>query len=137
MMAKTAGYSGKPLKQKLGLKDGQAPVVIAAPAQYDELVEGFAVEHVTAPEGLQAEHGFIHLFCRETADLEAGLGPCHDHLGEGGMIWVSWPKKSSKLWRDMTEGDVRRVALPRGLVDVKVCAVDEDWSGLKLMRRRT
>lgn len=135
-MAKTAGYSGKPLAQKLGLKDGQDAVVIAAPEQYDDLVEGFPVRHVASADALQDEHGFIHLFCRETTDLEAGLAPCHDHLAEGGMIWVSWPKKSSKLWRDVTEGDVRRVALPRGLVDVKVCAVDDDWSGLKLMRRK-
>ena len=111
-------------------------MVIAAPEQYDELVEGFPVEHVARPADLGKAHGFIHLFCRETADLEAGLAPCHEHLAEGGMIWVSWPKKSSTLWRDMTEGDVRRVALPRGLVDVKVCAVDADWSGLKLMRRK-
>lgn len=135
-MAETAGYSGKPLAQKLGLKAGMSAAAIAAPEQYDDLVEGFPVAHVASPAALKDDWAFLHLFCRETADLEAGLAPVFAHLAEGGMIWVSWPKKSSKLWRDMTEGDVRRVALPMGLVDVKVCAVDADWSGLKLMRRK-
>lgn len=135
-MAQTAGYSGKPLAQKLGLKDGTQAAVIAAPEPYDALVEDFPVKHIASPDTLTGDWAFLHLFCRETADLEAGLAPVFDQLAEGGMIWVSWPKKSSKLWRDMTEDDVRRVALPMGLVDVKVCAVDADWSGLKLMRRK-
>ena len=135
-MAQTAGYSGKPLAQKLGLKDGMQAAVIAAPEQYDALIGAFPVTHVPASDRLEGDWAFLHLFCRETADLEAGLAPVFAHLAEGGMIWVSWPKKSSKLWRDMTEDDVRRVALPMGLVDVKVCAVDADWSGLKLMRRK-
>lgn len=136
-MAQTTGYSGKPLAQKLGLKEGMAAAAIAAPDQYDELIESFPVTHVVSPGALKGEFNFLHLFCRQTADLEAGLAPVFGHLAEGGMIWVSWPKKSSKLWRDMTEDDVRRVCLPMGLVDVKVCAVDADWSGLKLMRRKT
>ena len=135
-MAQTAGYSGKPLAQKLGLKDGMRPAVIAAPPHYDDLIENFPVEHVASPEGLEGEQDFLHLFCQQTSDLEAGLARAFEHLAEGGMIWVSWPKKSSKLWQDMTEDDVRRVCLPMGLVDVKVCAVDADWSGLKLMRRK-
>lgn len=135
-MAQTAGYSGKPLAQKLGLKDGMRAAVIAAPHQYDDLIEGFPVEHVAGPEALEGERDFLHLFCRQTSDLEAGLAGVFEHLAAGGMIWVSWPKKSSKLWRDITEDDVRRVCLPMGLVDVKVCAVDADWSGLKLMRRK-
>lgn len=136
-MARTAGYSGKPLARKLGLKAGLSAVVVAAPRHYDALVEGFPVAHAAGPGDVEGDHGFLHLFCREKSDLEGGLVPLLRHLGAGGMIWVSWPKKSSRLWRDLTEDDVRRVALPLGLVDVKVCAVDEDWSGLKLVRRKT
>ena len=106
------------------------------PDHYDALVEGFPVQHVDGLKAVDGEWPFVHLFCRQTEDLETNLAPVFEHLAEGGMIWVSWPKKSSKLWRDMTEDDVRRVCLPMGLVDVKVCAVDADWSGLKLMRRK-
>ena len=77
-----------------------------------------------------------HIFVTERADLQAKLNQLLPLLDRGGMIWASWPKKASKVPTDITEDVIREIALPMGLVDVKVCAVDEGWSGLKLMIRR-
>jgi hypothetical protein len=78
----------------------------------------------------------VHVFVRSRAALDAALAQWLPRLAAGGMCWVSWPKKTSKLFAGITEDDVRAAALPRGWVDVKVCAIDVDWSGLKLLRRR-
>ena len=81
------------------------------------------------------QYDFIHIFSRDRASLKAQLPRAIAQLAPHGSIWVSWPKKTSPLYKDLSEDDIRSIALPLGVVDVKVCAVDADWSGLKLMRR--
>jgi len=129
-----AGYSGTPLIKKLGIKPGNAVLILEAPKGYAKtlgpLPEG-AVAAKTPKPGLD----FIHLFTTKRADLERRFGALQKALAPAGMLWVSWPKKSSGVPTDVTEDVVREVALARGLVDVKVCAVDDTWSGLKLVRR--
>jgi hypothetical protein len=129
-----AGYSGKPLWQKLGLKPGLRCAVVDVPRDYAALT-GFDLTQLSWPEADELLD-FAHVFVRN----EAALGPLLDRLlprlDAGGMLWVSWPKKSSPLFRDLTEDGIRAQVLPRTWVDVKVCAVDADWSGLKLLRRR-
>lgn len=131
-MAKPAGYSGKPLWQKLGLKPGMSCLPLNPPRPYQALVDG--AQGIDFIEKGPAD--LVHLFCPVRADLEAGIAPALAQVSPGGMLWVSWPKKSSALFRDLTEDMLREVILPTGWVDVKVCAVDSDWSGLKFMRRR-
>lgn len=136
-MTNPAGYSGTPLIKKLGIKPEHEVAVINSPKPYT-----IVVNHeedwweIATPKKLTGEYSFIHLFCANEAELISGLPICVKHLSQGGMIWASWPKKSSELWVDLTEGGIRKAAFPLGLVDVKVCAVDKDWSALKLMRRR-
>jgi hypothetical protein len=130
-----AGYSGKSLIDKLGWKEGSKAIVIASPANYGELTDDATVTpKKSAP--VRGSFDFIHLFVKDTASLARDLPKLEPRLADGGMIWVSWPKKTSKLFKDLTEYGVRKVCLPLGLVDVKVCAVDADWSGLKLYRRK-
>ncbi len=132
----SAGYSGKSLIDKLGLKDGAKAIVIAPPANYADLTDNAAITpKKSAPA--TGSFDFIHLFVKTTADLARDLPKLESRLATGGMIWVSWPKKTSKLFVDLTEDGIRKICLPMGLVDVKVCAVDADWSGLKLYRRKT
>jgi hypothetical protein len=130
-----AGYSGKPLVVKLGLKPGMTAVAIAPPDNYADLIDAAPVATTTMPP-TEGAYGFIHLFVHDAAELARILPTLEPRLIEGGMIWVSWPKKTSPMFRDLTEDGIRAVALPMGLVDVKVAAVDDDWSALKLMRRK-
>lgn len=132
-MPQLHGYSGKPLFQKLGMKPGMSVLPLAPPAHYAELVQGAeGVEFVvTGPADI------VHLFCANRAELTASLELAMAQIAEGGMLWVSWPKKASKLFLDLTEDDLRTLILPTGWVDVKVCAVDADWSGLKFLRRKS
>lgn len=134
--AQPAGYSGKSLIAKLGLKDGAKAIVVAPTANYTALTD---TAPITPKKSAPAtgSFDFIHLFVRTTADLARDLPKLEPRLAEGGMIWVSWPKKTSKLFVDLTEDGIRKLCLPMGLVDVKVCAVDADWSGLKLYRRKS
>lgn len=121
--------------RKLGWKPGLTAVAIGAPAHYPALIEEAPIDRLEhAPEGLSLD--FVHLFLAARADLIRDLPRLEAQLRTGGVIWVSWPKKTSPLHVDLTEDGVRSAALPLGLVDVKVCAVDEDWSALKLTRRR-
>ncbi len=132
-MAATAGYSGKPLFQKLGLKPGLRCLPINAPDHYHELVagaEGVRFLNRAAPADI------VHLFCPDRRTLDNKALSALSRVKLGGMLWVSWPKKSSKLFIDLTEGQIRDVILPTGWVDVKVCAVDADWSGLKFLKRK-
>jgi len=130
-----AGYSGKSLIDKLGWKDGSKAIVVAPPANYGDLTDDAAIApKKTAPA--TGSYDFIHLFVTSAAVLARDLPKLEPRLAEGGMIWVSWPKKTSALFKDLTEDGIRKVCLPLGLVDVKVCAVDNDWSGLKLYRRQ-
>ena len=131
-----AGYSGKSLIAKLGSKEGSKTIVIAAPGNYSDLTDNAGIApKKTAPA--TGSFDFIHLFVKDAASLARDLPRLEPRLSEGGMIWVSWPKKASLLFKDLTEDGVRKVCLPLGLVDVKVCAVDNDWSGLKLYRRKS
>lgn len=132
-MSAAAGYSGKPLWQKLGLKPGQRCLVDSAPSDYAALT-GFDRSQLTLVAAGPAD--FAHVFVADTAALQAALERTLPRLADGAMLWISWPKKSSKQFRDLTEDGIRAAVLPLGWVDTKVCAVDADWSGLKLQRRR-
>jgi hypothetical protein len=130
-----AGYSGTPLAQKLGIKTGQKVVTINAPAGYAKLLAPLP-EGVLFTDKASSGAGFVHLFISERKALEKELKRLRRLIADTGILWVSWPKKSSGVATDVTEDVIREVALPLGFVDIKVCAVDETWSGLKLMIRR-
>ena len=128
-----AGYSGKPLGQKLGIKAGFAIAAIGAPRHYRHLLGPL-------PEGLrfcnvEAEPHLIHYFCTERARLAKDLPALRKKMRDDAMLWVSWPKKSAGVPTTVSEDVVRVYALPLGLVDTKVCAVDETWSALRLVVR--
>jgi hypothetical protein len=131
-----AGYSGTPLWKKLGYQEGTVAYVVDAPAGYRALLDlppGMKVAWLTAPRPKMA---FVHLFALSAPPLKASLKAFRRTIAADGVIWVSWPKKTSGVATDITEDVIRDVALPTGLVDIKVCAVDAVWSGLKLMIRR-
>ena len=130
-----AGYSGTPLAQKLGIKAGQEVMLIDAPSAYRKLL-GPLPEAVSFLPTVKRDATFIHLFVSKREILEKELKPLRKLVADTGTVWISWPKKSSGVATDVTEDVIREVALPLGFVDVKVCAVDEMWSGLKLMIRR-
>jgi hypothetical protein len=130
-----AGYSGRPLVAKLGIREGFRVLVRNPPAGYLGLLEGLPAD-VTLAEDLPGEVEMVHLFTRGRAELETALPELLGRIRQDGMIWVSWPKRASGVPTDVTEDTVRAVALPLGLVDVKVCAVDDTWSGLKLVIRK-
>jgi hypothetical protein len=129
-----AGYSGTPLAKKLGIKTGHRIFVDAGPPNYLQLLEPLP-EGVSLLPRLAGKADMIHLFTREAGALAAKLEAYRQRIAEDGMIWVSWPKKAAKVPTDVTEDVIRELALPLGLVDTKVCAVDEVWSGLKLVIR--
>jgi len=129
-----AGYSGTPLPQKLGIKPSLAVVTINAPANYRRLL-GTVPEHVTFSARLKPNSSLVHIFARKRNELAKRLPILREKILDTGTIWVSWPKRSSGVLTDVTEEVVRAIALPLGFVDVKVCAIDETWSGLKLMVR--
>jgi len=130
----TAEYSGKPLLQKLGLKPGLRAAVVNPPANYEAML-GNRSAGVQIKRGLPPGLDFIHVFVTAAAELESRLDDYRSAIDPDGTIWVSWPKRSSGRVTDLTEDVVRAAALSHGLVDVKVCAVDEVWSGLKLVIR--
>ena len=129
-----AGYSKNPLISKLGLKPGMRARAINAPAHYFDLL-GTLPDGVVFARTTKGEFEFIHVFTASAADLKRIWPSLKRSLARDGMAWISWPKKSSPLHRDLDENIVRAQGLDAGLVDVKVCAVDEDWSGLKFVRR--
>ncbi len=130
-----AGYSETPLARKLGIKAGSTILVVNPTPNYDQLV-------APLPGGVRRAHepgtdvDLYHLFTRTRNELQTLLTRYRSTMRPEGTIWVSWPKKSSGVPSEVTEDVIRDVALPMGLVDVKVCAVDETWSGLKLVLRR-
>jgi molybdopterin converting factor small subunit len=128
-----AGYSGTPLVKKLGLKPGMRALFVAAPEGYGATLGPIPDVRVLKRAGRDLD--FIQLFVEDRRALERRLPRMLPHLAADGMLWVSWPKKSSPLFRDLTEDGIREAALAAGVVDVKVCAVDDDWSGLKLVYR--
>ena len=131
----TAGYSGTPLAKKLGIKDGFVVLGVNPPDNFLELLEPLP-EGVVILESPQAETDLIHFFTNSRDELFSGLAEMRNLIRQNGSIWVSWYKKASKLPTEITEDTVREAAFPLGLVDIKVCAVDEKWSGLKLVIRR-
>lgn len=131
----TVGYSGTPLIKKLGIAPGMRIHLRHAPTHYAKIL-GPLPEVVTQVKQLKGPLNFIQLFVTERSVLEDELPKCQAALDPNGMIWISWPKKASKVPTDITEQTIRDVCLPMGLVDIKVCAVDEVWSGLKLVIRK-
>ena len=135
-MPAPAGYSGTPLAKKLGFKDGMRALLQGA------VPEGYADALAPLPPGvvfasrLSADVALVQLFTTERRELAERLQAFRRTLGPEAVVWVSWPKKSAKVPTDITEDVVREVALPLGFVDVKVCAVDATWSGLKLVVRK-
>ncbi len=134
-MTRTAGYSGTPLVKKLGIKPGFRLKTRNAPNDYPAMIEPLP-EGVNISSRLKGPVDMWHVFSTSRKELEPLLPRCLEEIHADGMIWVSWPKKSSGLPSDLSEDIIRAIALPLGLVDVKVCAVDQVWSGLKLVVRR-
>jgi len=134
----TTGYSGTPLSKKLNLKPGQKALLLNVPKDITDITEfpDFASARKSLPETASRQFDYIHLFVKERRVLEKALPEMHANLLPNGIIWISWPKKSSKVKTDIMEGTLREVILPTGLVDVKVCAVNDIWSGLKFMFRK-
>src|SRR5262245_76832 len=130
-----AGYSGTPLPHKLGIKPRLTVVTINAPTHYRRLL-GTIPAGVTFSDCPKAESDFVHVFVRKRSELEKTLALLRKEIADTGTVWVSWPKRSSGVPTDVTEDVIRAIALALGFVDVKVCAIDETWSGLKLMVRR-
>ena len=130
-----AGYSGTPLAKKLGIDIGSRIFLSDAPKDYLKLVAPLP-EGVRVVRKIDGETDIVHIFSTERARLKVALRNSLGKLRQDASIWVSWPKKSSKVSTDITEDTIREVALPMGLVDIKVCAVDKVWSGLKLVVRK-
>ncbi|RUX00966.1 DUF3052 domain-containing protein [Mesorhizobium sp. M8A.F.Ca.ET.059.01.1.1] len=141
-MATAAGYSGTPLPAKLGLKDGMIAAFIALPRELESLTGAVDFAEVdrlaewSDISGAILKYDAVHAFTRQRAEIEDRLGAVEAAIKRDGMVWVSWPKKASKVVTDVTEGVVRAEALKLDLVDVKVAAVNEIWSGLKLVIRK-
>ena len=131
-----AGYSKTALVKKLGIHDGFRVGVRAAPRPYDEIVDGLPAT-VRFGSRLNKDLDVVHVFVSDAKRLPGFLRAAMVAIKQDGMIWVSWPKKSSGVPSTVTEDTIREVCLPMGLVDVKVCAVDDVWSGLKLVVRRS
>ena len=129
-----AGYSGTPLGRKLGLKDGMRVLISGMPPGVRaEALAGIAVEEVGgAADGID----LVHIFSDSRAAMAEAIASARGRIRADGMIWASWPKKASGVPTDIAEDTIRDIALPMGLVDVKVCAVDAVWSGLKLVIRK-
>jgi hypothetical protein len=131
-----AGYSGTPLWKKLGYKTGLRAYLEGAPDDYAQLLELPRDVQVIWLDKKESNMPFVHLFERNARALRTKLDSDRQKIAADGVIWVSWPKKSSGVATDISEDTVREAALPLELVDIKVCAVDEVWSALKLMIRR-
>ena len=130
-----AGYSGTPLVKKLGIKEGSKLLLANAPSDYLKLVSPLP-EGVTVLSRITSGIDMAHIFSTEKLQLGKTLRATLPRLKQDGIIWVSWPKKSANVPTDITEDIIREVAFPLGLVDIKVCAVDDIWSGLKLVIRK-
>ena len=129
------GYSGKPLAMKLGLRDGQRVWFDAMPDSVAEEIGDYALDLIPVADPAQGIDA-AHVFVTECATLEKHLTALRHQIEPAGQVWVSWPKQASNVPTDITEDTIRAVCLPLGFVDTKVCAVDEVWSGLKLVIRK-
>jgi tetrahydromethanopterin S-methyltransferase subunit B len=128
-----AGYSANPLAKKLGILPGCRLYLAGAPAGYVETLGAVKIEYADA---LSDSVDIAHVFTWERAQLERVLRECRRSLDPSAVVWISWPKKSAKIKTDVSENTVRELALPLGFVDIKVCAIDPIWSGLKLVVRK-
>jgi hypothetical protein len=131
----TAGYSGTPLAKKLGIKPGSRVHLVDAPREFRPLLAPIPAGVVFVPR-VSAATDIVHLFVTRKARLASRLAALRPAIRPDAAIWVSWPKKAARVATDVTEDVVRDAALPMGLVDVKVCAIDDVWSGLKLVVRK-
>jgi len=131
-----AGYSKTPLVKKLGFKCGNTILPLQAPSHYLKLLGELPSDVRVAEENSNTLVPFIHLFAKDANDLRKYFPIAKNRLEKNGMLWLSWIKKSSELKTDISESDVRKLGLELGLVDVKICAVDKDWSALKFMFRK-
>jgi hypothetical protein len=133
-MTTPSGYSGTPLAKKLGIKSGFNIRLINAPEHYLSLFTDLPTD-ICFVDQPGSNLNLIHFFTKSYNELSEMLPVLKEQITQNGIIWISWPKKASKIVTDVTEGKIRNLALETGLVDVKVCAVDETWSGLKLVIR--
>jgi hypothetical protein len=131
-----AGYSGTPLVRKLGVEPGMRVAVLGAPDGFLEDTLGAIPDDVAVSARLGGRKDMVIFFTTRRARLEGRLEALRAAIAPDGMVWVAWPKKAAKVATDMTEDVVRAVVLPAGLVDVKVCAIDATWSGLKIVIRK-
>jgi len=130
-----AGYSGTPLARKLGIKEASNVVAVGAPTNYRKLLEPLPAA-VRFASKIDETIDIVHVFSTKRAPLSRALASYRKKLDSNATVWVSWPKKAAKIPSEITEDTVRELALPLGFVDVKVCAVDDVWSGLKLVVRK-
>jgi hypothetical protein len=131
----SSGYSGTPLAKKLGYKPECHAVVFGAPDEYRDWLAPIP-DGVVFSKSVSADSDLVHIFATERSALSKRLQTLRDTIKPDAAVWVSWPKKPSKVATDITEDVIREIALPIGFVDVKVCAVSEVWSGLKLVIRK-
>jgi hypothetical protein len=129
-----AGYSGTPLAKKLGISEGHRVVLLGAPQGFVEILE--PLPPIALTSRLSGEVDVAVAFVTKRSDLAKRIPQVHARLAPAGGLWIAWPKKASKVPTDVTEDVIRELALPRGLVDNKVCAIDDVWSGLRLVIRR-
>lgn len=136
-MPTSAGYSGTPLPKKLGIKSGHRIAILNGPDHIDELLQPLPDDvHVQRSLAEKTPLDVVLLFVAQRAELVEGLDRVRQRMVQDGGFWVAWPKRAARIRTDMTEDGVREIALPTGLVDNKVCAIDETWSGLRLVIRR-
>jgi hypothetical protein len=135
MKSKPAGYSGTPLARKLGIVEGVSVVTKNAPDEFARLLEPVPPD-VRFEKTISPATDIVHIFSSQKTELKKHLEALRHTVRSDCAIWVSWPKKASKVPTDITEDTIRELALPLGLVDIKVCAVSEIWSGLKLVIRK-
>lgn len=132
----SAGYSKTSLVRKLDIKPGNEFFLLKAPSHYLDLLGELPPDVTIVDKETEGYISFIHLFAENSKDLAEDFPVAKDRLAKNGMLWVSWIKKSSKIETDISESDVRSLGLKSGLGDVKICAIDKDWSGLKFMFRK-
>jgi hypothetical protein len=132
----TVGYSGTPLAKKLGIKPGTVVLAMGAPDAYRDWLAPLPDKVAFVAKAPKDGCDLVHLFAKSLAELDRALAEARRAIKSDGAIWVSWYKKAAKIPTDITEDEVRRLALAGDLVDVKVCAVSDEWSGLKLVVRK-
>ena len=136
MSPRPAGYSRTPLSKKLGIGEGASVYAVNAPTDYRSLLEPLP-SGVTFASKVSKDVDLVHLFQDRTVDLARHLLSLRKRIRSDAVVWVSWPKKASRVPTDITEDVIRSLALPMGFVDIKVCAVTDVWSGLKLVIRKS